>query len=482
MGMGLMDRNQGNTVLASLLCEAGWSPRALARRLNRLFGAGTVAETAPYHWRDAGGVPRPPLPALTAWALSKELGRDVTVAELWEGRAADSPLALPADAEMDVPWSKAGILGVIDDWVVSGLLDRRTFLAVSGNALTSIALSYPGIEGGRWSRALERGDGGSVLVSQIEQGIPLLQVLDDANGGSAHLAYVGAQFKAVALLLHHGGHLESTERRLLAALAELGHLAGWMAFDAGSHGLAQRYYLTALRAAQEASAHQLAAHTLADLGFQAASREQPREAIALGQRAADVACRTGSLAVQASVQSRLAYAYSVAGRLADSETIYCRAVDVLAKGGPGRDEPRWMYYLTPNHLDTQRGYGLAHAGLLAFRAHDRSTARALLRSGETLLRTGAHGRPLGDPSQRRALFEGAWLAVATAHRGRLEDACLLGRTALARMGAVQSARSTEVLRILADRLHRANRNAHVQDFLPVLDAALASRSRSRSSR
>lgn len=70
------------------LAELGWSPRALARRINRVSGVGTVAETAPYHWRDAGRVPRPPLPALAAWVLSRELGRPVTIAELWQGHAA----------------------------------------------------------------------------------------------------------------------------------------------------------------------------------------------------------------------------------------------------------------------------------------------------------------------------------------------------------------------------------------------------------
>ena len=70
-----------NEVLGSLLTELGWSPRALARKINHVFGAGTVAETAPYHWRDGGRTPRPPLPTVTAWVLSRELGRPVTVAD-----------------------------------------------------------------------------------------------------------------------------------------------------------------------------------------------------------------------------------------------------------------------------------------------------------------------------------------------------------------------------------------------------------------
>lgn len=43
-----------NEVFTSLLDELGWSPRALARRINHFFGPGTVADTAPYHWRDSG--------------------------------------------------------------------------------------------------------------------------------------------------------------------------------------------------------------------------------------------------------------------------------------------------------------------------------------------------------------------------------------------------------------------------------------------
>jgi hypothetical protein len=66
------------------LTEAGLAPRALAREMNRLFGPGTVAETAPYYWRDAGGLPRDPLPALAAYVMSRHLGRVVTVGDLWQ--------------------------------------------------------------------------------------------------------------------------------------------------------------------------------------------------------------------------------------------------------------------------------------------------------------------------------------------------------------------------------------------------------------
>jgi hypothetical protein len=464
-------QDAGNEVLAALLAELGWTPRALGRRINRVSGVGTVAETAPYHWRDAGGVPRPPLPALAAWVLSCELGRPVTIAELWQGRAADSPLTLPADVEMDQPWTRAGALSIIDDWVVSGLLDRRFFLSVSASALTALAFDYPALAPGGLARALSGQPVGHPLLEQIEQSIPLLQRLDDVGGGGTHLAYVGAQFRAVALLIRQGGHPDPVERRLFAALAEIGQLAGWMAVDAGKHGLAQRYFFTALRATHESGYRSMAAHVLADLAFQAATRGHAANAIGLGEAAVGVAVGVPAT-VRASVATRLAYGYAIAGRIGDFDRAYHAGLDALAHCSDA-EQPAWMYFLTPSHLDTQAGYALTHAGVLARGADDLSAERSLLRRGSWLLRTGAHAISFEHAAQRRALFEGAWLAVAAASQDDLEQACSIGQVAVARIQTVRSHRSTEVLAVLAGRLRRRSRNEHVAGFLPALETALA---------
>ncbi|MEU4294729.1 transcriptional regulator [Kribbella sp. NPDC026596] len=463
-----------NEVLDKLLRELSWSPRTLARRLNRDFGAGTVAETAPYHWRDSSGVPRPPLPALVAHLLSREVGRLVTVGELWQGRATDSPLVVSADAALRQPWTRAGTLSAIDDWVVAGLLDRRQFLAISGVSLTSIPGDY--LAGGQTAREFARVAVDSPLIEQIEQTIPMLQRLDDASGGGRHLEYVGAQFRSVALVVRQGGQPRSIEVRLLSALAEIGQLAGWMAFDAGLHGPAQRYLLTALRAAHECGYKAMAAHIVADLAFQAATREKPSDAVALGESAARIA-RRAPASVRASVQTRLAYGYAIAGDISAFEHAHKSAVEVLADRDRSED-PAWMYYLTPSHLDAQAGYALTHVGMLASESGNTSAGRSMLREGEKLLRTGAYDRPLTTESQRRALFEGAWLATAAAGRGNLEEACALGRIAVARTATVRSARSIDVLGRLATRLRRARRNEYVRDFLPSLEACLSKTSAS----
>ncbi|HEY0694526.1 MAG TPA: transcriptional regulator, partial [Kribbella sp.] len=173
-------------------------------------------------------MPRSPLPALVAHLLSYELGRLVTVGELWQRRAADSPLVVTADTGMRQPWTRTATLRAIDDWVVTGLLDRRQFLAISGVSLTSIPGDYftTGTAGNA-VRALVGADADGPLIEQIEQTIPLLQKLDDASGGGGHIEYVGAQFRAVALLIRQGGQPRSIEIRLLSALTEIGQLAGW---------------------------------------------------------------------------------------------------------------------------------------------------------------------------------------------------------------------------------------------------------------
>jgi hypothetical protein len=312
--------------------------------------------------------------------------------------------------------------------------------------------------------------GGDLLLEQIEASIPLLQQLDDANGGAASLGYVGAQLRAVALVLQEGNCTAAQTRRLLIALADLGQLAGWMAFDAHQHGLAQRYFFTGLRAAHDAGYTTMAAHILADLSLMAATGGHPLDGIMLGE-AASRHVSEAPAGVRASVGSRLAYAYAASGRIPDFERAYGDAAGTLARRDPGSDPP-WLYYLTPGHLDCQAGSALILAGRVLLTGGDRA-GLALVRRGTALLSTGAHDRPLADASQRRALYEGAWLALAHTARGNLEAACSEARTAISRLASVRSPRSNALLYQLSSEFRHRTRNEHVASVLPDLDRALA---------
>ncbi|MFC5003295.1 carph-isopro domain-containing protein [Dactylosporangium cerinum] len=462
-----------NRPLAARLSEAGLTPRGLARELNRLLGAGSLAETAPYHWRDAGGVPRSPLPALTAYVVSRRLGRIVTAGDLWPGRkeAADGTLVLEASAGLTGPWASTSIVQVAEDWLLGGLMDRRMFLYVSGSMLASTVGIYLDTHAGDQSTYLPVTSADDPLVDQIEASVPRLQLLDDEQGGGAGLSYVGAQMRAVLLVLRDGGHTDGVRRRLLQALADLAQLAGWKAIDAAQPGLAQRYLLTGLRAAHEAGYRAMEAHILADLSFQAASLGDASDGVALGEAAWRVAYRSAE-SVKASVQSRLAFAYAAAGRPDDCEQSWRCSHEHLARRQVERD-PSWMYYLTPSHLDCQAGYAMILGGRCAVAEGDGAGGRAWLRKGAALLRTGAYARRPDVPYQRRALYEGTWLSLAYTAHGKLDDACAVARLTLPRLSRVRSPRSTALLKTLTTELRRRKRNHSVADFLPALETALS---------
>jgi hypothetical protein len=132
-----------------------------------------------------------------------------------------------------------------------------------------------------------------------------------------------------------------------------------------------------------------------------------------------------------------------------------------------------MYFLTDNHLDCQAGYGLIQMGRAQQKAESGKKSRRFLAQGTEMLRSGAYDVPRGDPSQRRAMFEGAWLALGHSAHGDLEAACEIGQIAADRLDVVRSPRSAALLHRLAADLRRRQRNPHVRGFLPALENALA---------
>jgi len=62
-------------------------------------------------------VPRHPLPTVVAHVISDALDREVSVEQLWSGRARRAELWIPADVGLRLPWSAEGTVRVLDDWL-----------------------------------------------------------------------------------------------------------------------------------------------------------------------------------------------------------------------------------------------------------------------------------------------------------------------------------------------------------------------------
>ncbi|MGH3869466.1 MAG: hypothetical protein ACRDQ4_25845 [Pseudonocardiaceae bacterium] len=453
-----------NETLSQLLAGVSWSGERLAREICRVLGTGAVHPTAPYKWLKGHQPRRDEVRQATAFVLSQASSRLITVGELWPGCTPQDSRLIPATVGMEVPWTLAGTLAVAHDWLLGGLMDRRVFMVVGGPALTELVWAAVNTEPARLAAALNGGQVGATLIEQVEETIPRLRQLDDQQGGGGtNLIYVNAQFQAVAHLLQRAEHGGQVTRRLLVAWAELGQLAGWMAADTLRHGLAQRYYLTALRAAHNAGDKALGANVLSMMAFNAASREEPADAISLGTAAVEMA-RRSPVTVQALVTSRLALGYALAGDADRFHAAHGRACELAEH--PTGHQPRWAYYVSPEFVDAACGSYQVSLGMACSHHSRRHLGNAVTRLTPEAMAAPDYWSP------RDALLGGAKLVTAYLGLGELEQACEVGRTALERLSYVHSPRCLARLRRVADELRGRKANAYVREFSTELDRRL----------
>jgi hypothetical protein len=179
------------------------------------------------------------------------------------------------DPVLVAPWNHRGTVKAVVVLSDGGRVKRRTFLALTGPALTAPAHQWlvhepeplvSGLAGRRVSGA---------LVGRFSSMVAELRRMDDVAGGGSVLAIAQQLFAWVAGLLDRASYDERTCRALHIVLAELGQLCGWASCDGGGYGLAQRYNIAALRAAHAADDRPLGAHILAAMTNQAARHGQP---------------------------------------------------------------------------------------------------------------------------------------------------------------------------------------------------------------
>lgn len=268
-----------------LLREAGWSPRRWAAEINNLLvargrGRDRIHPTSPYHWIRSGRPPRDVTLAATAVeALSIRLGRTVPLASLWPGTAADrNPSASCASDGLLATVSRDSVLIRLDALSDSGARYHRA----PGRQL--LLAAHDGSHGPALG-PLHATVGDRVhppMLAVIRGHIVELRRLDDqAGGGVVSLRYVRAELTAVLDLVRHAAYRADVGQQLLAATAELCQLAGWMWFDGGDVGTAQRAFLLGIRLARAAEDTDALANMLGMLAYITAHDGEPATAIRL---------------------------------------------------------------------------------------------------------------------------------------------------------------------------------------------------------
>ncbi|GAA2682395.1 MULTISPECIES: hypothetical protein [Actinosynnema] len=295
-----------------------------------------------------------------------------------------------------------------------------------------------------------------------------LRDLDDAEGGGA-LTHARAQFALLAEHVHRDSYTDTaTGKRTVHLWAQMAATVGWMAMDAGHLGLAQRYWLTGLRAAHHTADPALGSHLYGCLAYQAIARDRLRDALAM-TNAAITTARTAPPATRALAAARHAHVHAALGDLHGLHRSTDEAHTHLDHPDALTTRPPWLYWMSDLRVVT--GQSMIIAGF-ADSTPDRR--RTELLTAATPLIGGWLGPHAEHTRDRDGLLHGAWLARSYLRQDELEQALVTTRSLLPQAATVRSTWNHSILEALATDLDtsRLRRHSEARQASSALRAAL----------
>ncbi|MFE0023889.1 tetratricopeptide repeat protein [Amycolatopsis sp. NPDC059021] len=352
----------GNDRLRTLLTEVGWRPETFAKRIaaraRRLGFRVTVHEKTPYSWIRDGRCPHDPLPHIACDVLAEQLGRALTPSDLgWTPKPGG--LVRADDGLADLWFAEGTILGLEE---VSSGVHRRNFLALTGSALTAVALQAIVADTPRLNAALEGGRRiDERIVTDLERLAELRRSMDDQLGGGALYESVTADLRLITQLLANTSYPEALGRRMYGVAAELARLAGYACHDNGHEGAAQRFWLVALRAAHQAQDKPLGANVMTFMGVQALEICGANEAVTLFASAQHAGGTEIGATQRAAIASLAACAHAKAADSSSAGRSIDEAFTWLDQSQP-TDDPSWIYWADMAELSGNAGSALLRLG------------------------------------------------------------------------------------------------------------------------
>ncbi|MGV9675684.1 helix-turn-helix domain-containing protein [Nocardia sp. NPDC003482] len=258
-------------------------------------------------------------------------------------------------------------------------VDRRSFLrnAVYSAALSASALAPLPESTARLTHLDQSRRVGLAEVRAVRDITAAFHRLDEVRGGGAGRTAV-AEFLAtdVAALLRARFADATVRFEAFSAAAELAYLTGFKAHDAGADGLAQRYYLAALRLATEGGSDGQAAWALRALSVQSTDIGERRFSVDLAEAAVQRAREDIDEVAMAQFKVTLARCHAETGSATAARDLL-REVTALTDNEHTAELPPWMASWTPNGgtVAHQTGKALEALGELreAERYHERAT-------------------------------------------------------------------------------------------------------------
>ncbi|WP_024800123.1 hypothetical protein [Nocardia sp. BMG51109] len=267
------------------------------------------------------------------------------------------------------------------------------------------------------------------------------------GGGSGRLLLAGYMNEHVYPLLRRT-YTEEVRRALSGAAAEQTYLLGWMAFDNGEHGAAQRYLIQALRLAEESKDAALGAHVLAGMADQATLLGHPHEGRRLAQagrqglaKAHSTACMADLWTLEARALATLGDKKGTAHAINQAEASF----DRIDRGS----EPVWAQFIDPAYICGEWANSFRDLGLAGdAEPHAR--------------RSIAYAR--NQNRARRGALSHAALAVTHIQNRDLEAAYVAAVRTVDLSRKVKSSRSVEAVRDVQRRMVSFGPHPLVADF------------------
>lgn len=301
-------------------------------------------------------------------------------------------------------------------------------------------------------------------VEVIRSATRMLAGWDYQYGGGRSRLLVGQCLATEALpLARRVSPSTTTGSNYITAVAALARLAGWTAYDIGSHGSAQRLLTVALNLAHEAGDRALGGRILAGMSHQANFLGQPRRAVELARAAREGARGQATPTTVALFHAMEARALASCGDEAACTAALSAAETALLSGDPAND-PEWVHFFDVAELHAEFAHCFRDLGkpLLA--------AEHAQRSIET-----------SDSLYVRSLsFCRTVLATAHAQRGELDEALHIARGVVDTAAQLRSQRVLAYLDDFRGRLDvfgsavvKTDFDLYVKEWLPRLELAPA---------
>lgn len=448
-----------NEALAELIAEAGFSEGGLARRVNELGLAHeglrlTYDYSAVYRWVVKGQRPESPVPSLIAQALSERLGRRVAPSDF--GMTDEASLAARA-----LTYS-SDVAGTVDTILELGRVElkgkgvqRRRVVAAPFVLAAAAAPSRDWLLSTLDETTDENGPRriGMRQVDGIREMFRIMQEMDVMRGGGhARAALVEYLSSYVLPLIQRKHDQEAVQLALYEAAAEQAYLVGWMAYDDGQHGLAQRYLIQALRLAGASKNKVLGAHVLAGMSDQANLLGYPEEALALarvGQRGITVTDSPACMADLHILEARALASLAREGRPKGSVAEAVRRAEATFEQVEPENEPEWARFIDPAYIFGEAAHCFRDIG---------DTAQIDRFAGESAAEAARQRRA------RRGALSQAALVAGDLMRKEVERAAVRGQTVVALTESVESSRCRETVRDLTNRFKAYEQVPEVQAF------------------